>query len=289
LLLALPTLLPDFRERVATYVLALDALVLVTHAVWCIVAGRERVTLTARLAEVVTPYGLGLMVGSVLMVPIGEAREAARRTQCRGHFKQMLLALHNYHDTYFQFPDLASADGQPPRSWRVEVLPFIDQRELREKYDDGAAWDSAANRPVAVTPVSLYRCPSHPFHEAETDPKFSSYSGVRGPKTLFPEGHGLSISDVTDGTSNTIALVESCGRPILWTEPKDVDLSEQTIGVNLPGERPGQSRGVISSPHPHGGHIGLADGSVRWVSDRIDPKVLAALLTATGNDEGGDY
>jgi len=92
------------------------------------------------------------------------------------------------------------------------------------------------------------------------------------------------LKDVTDGVSNTLAIVEACGLPVVWTEPRDVDLAEQRVGVNLPGDQPGRSRGVVSSYHPQGGHVAMADGSVRFMSADIDPGVLRALLSATGGE-----
>jgi hypothetical protein len=99
----------------------------------------------------------------------------------------------------------------------------------------------------------------------------------------------MNLKTVTDGTSNTIAVVEACGHPVVWTEPRDIDLDQQAVGVNLPGEQPGRSRGVVSSYHHAGGHVGLADGSVRFVSEQIDPNVLRALLTATGGEPAGEF
>lgn len=289
LLLILPSLLPDPRDRATAMMLAFDAMIIAVHIVWCIAVSRDSVRLTARLSEIAVPYGVGLLVASVLLVPVTEAREAARRTQCRGHLKQIGLALHNYHGTYSQFPDLASVDGLPPRSWRVELLPFLDHAALRQQYVDADAWDAASNRPVSREWMLIYRCPSHEFEEVADQPKFAAYSGVRGSNTLFPDGRGLPIRKVTDGTSNTIAIVEACGRPVIWTAPHDIDLAQQRVGVNLPGEQPGRSGSAISSYHPRGANVAFADGSVRWVSQDIDPKLLQALLSVNGGETVGDF
>jgi prepilin-type processing-associated H-X9-DG protein len=134
-----------------------------------------------------------------------------------------------------------------------------------------------------------YFCPWSRSKSDIAGRRYSAYFGVRGPNTLFPDGRGLNLRNVTDGTSNTIAIVEACGVPIVWTEPRDIDLAEQDVGVNLPGRQPGQSSGVISSYHPAGGHVAMADGSVRFVSDQIDPQVLKAALTANGGEAPSEF
>ncbi|MEZ6062573.1 MAG: DUF1559 domain-containing protein [Planctomycetaceae bacterium] len=84
-------------------------------------------------------------------------------------------------------------------------------------------------------------------------------------------------------------MVESCGSKVVWTEPRDVDIADAALQVNAPGPEIGESGGVLSSYHVGGAQMGLADGSVRFVSDRIDPNVLKSLLTKSGGEEVGDW
>jgi prepilin-type processing-associated H-X9-DG protein len=93
----------------------------------------------------------------------------------------------------------------------------------------------------------------------------------------FPKG-------VIDGLSYTLMLTEACGQQIVWTEPRDVDMSVSPIGINLDGEVEGRSPGVASSYHPTGCHVLFGDGAVRFLSRTIDPEVLKALITANGNE-----
>lgn len=271
---------------IATFLLALLSAVVALHICWAVSITRPGADLWRRILEVVVPYGIAGMVFFVL-ITVRDSQAGARSAQCRGKLKYLLFGLHNYHDVTGTFPTLATDDELPPRSWRVDLLPYLDHIWLREQYVDQAAWDAEENRPVTHhRPESgfVYDCPSSPRRDDEQGRLFAAYFGVRGPNTLFPDGRASRIKDVTDGTSNTIAIVEACGRPIVWTEPRDIDLAEQAVGVNLPGEQPGRSRGVISSYHHAGGHVGLADGSVRFVSEKIDPNLLRALLSANGGD-----
>jgi len=92
------------------------------------------------------------------------------------------------------------------------------------------------------------------------------------------------IADIVDGTSDTIMIVEACGFPVIWTQPRDIDLAVQTPGINLNGSKPNESDGWISSYHRPGGHVLFADGHVRYLFSTIDPALLKKLMTIDGND-----
>ena len=121
------------------------------------------------------------------------------------------------------------------------------------------------------------------------DRYFTAYAAVTGPQTAFPGCQALPITQITDGASSTIVYGEAPGLKIVWTEPRDIDISLVTMGINLPGTRRGESPGTFSSYHPPGGAtVVFADGSVRFLSERINPAVLKALLTATGGEPVAD-
>jgi hypothetical protein len=108
---------------------------------------------------------------------------------------------------------------------------------------------------------------------------------LRGPHTIGGDGvTAIGFKDITDGTSNTIFAVESCGREILWTEPKDIEVTDNSLGVNLPGDQPGHSRGILASYHAGGAHVLFAAGIVRMVNEKIDPEVLRLLTTRDGGE-----
>jgi prepilin-type processing-associated H-X9-DG protein len=117
---------------------------------------------------------------------------------------------------------------------------------------------------------------------------FTAYAGITGPQTAFPGGKALPIAKFTDGTSNTIVYGEAPGLKIVWTEPRDIDISREPIGIDLPGPRRGESPGTLSSYHSGGATAVFADGSVRFLSNNIKPAVLQALLTATGGESVGN-
>lgn len=113
---------------------------------------------------------------------------------------------------------------------------------------------------------------------------------VEGVGTFGDKNWSSKLSEMTDGTSNTLAVVEAAGLNIVWTEPRDSKVSHSNLGINLTGPTPTESSALISAWHRGGGHVLMADGAARILSHNIDPAVLKALTTVNGNDsiEGWD-
>ena len=107
---------------------------------------------------------------------------------------------------------------------------------------------------------------------------------VYGAGTFGNKGWSGKLSDMADGTSNTLAVVEATGLNIVWTEPRDSQVSGDNLGINLTGPTPTESSALISAWHRGGGHVLLADGSVRYLRHDIDPAVLKALTTVNGGE-----
>jgi hypothetical protein len=241
-----------------------------------------------------------LIVVLVLLVPVGflfllvcsgmltglslpavqAAREAARRAQCTNNLKQIGLAMHNYHDTYKCFPPayIPDEDGEPMHSWRVLILPFMEQGYVYDQYNFDEPWDSPANLALADTMINPYQCPSSPA----SDLSETSYAVIEGPGALFDGPNAYKISDVTDGTSNTIMVVEVAGSGIHWMEPRDLELEQLDLQINGPN-------GDIQSNHPGGVNATIADGSVRFLSETIDSGILDALITRSGGERVGSF
>jgi len=226
-----------------------------------------------------------------LLVPtLGHPAEASNRTQCKNNLKQIMLAHQNNNDFHLRFA--ASSEGVPPHSWRVTLLPFMDQKPVFDQYRFAVPWDDSANLPVATTPMTIFQCPSRvkqvspEFLRDAQQRYFSHYAMLKGAHTA---GTGVTVNQITDGTSNTLLVVEACGVDRVWTNPTDVDIDSQPIGINLPSAARFHSPGWISSHHYDGGHVALVDGSVRFLSKNIDPKVLKALVTMDGGERVGDF
>jgi prepilin-type processing-associated H-X9-DG protein len=208
---------------------------------------------------------------------------------CLSNLKNISVAISDYAtENNGDLPHLTPSVRDVPRSWRVELLPFLRYADVYSRYRFDRAWDSPENLTHAQTFLRAYRCPANP-HRFTPDlaGRFhSDFLAIRGPETAFPDGKGLSLRTIaeSDGLDTTLIIVESCGQRVVWTEPRDVDLSQQVVGANLRGDKPGHSRGVLSSYHTGAINVVLADGSVRGLSANIDPKLLRSILTATGGE-----
>ncbi|MDP6557308.1 MAG: DUF1559 domain-containing protein [Pirellulaceae bacterium] len=227
---------------------------------------------------------LGIMVvcggimAALLLPAVQAAREAARRMECQNHMKQIGLAMHNYHDTYKTFPPayIADEDGEPMRSWRASILPFVEQTPLYDRYDFHVRWNAPENQFAVNTTIPTYTCPSDPaFAEAPTD---TNYVLITGTGTIFEVGKKPTFRYITDGTSNTIMAVEMRGSGINWSEPRDLDI-EAFVAMFGPS-----GSGNRSSPHPGGLNVLMADGSVRFLSFTISQQDARAMATSAGGE-----
>lgn len=144
---------------------------------------------------------------------------AAREAEAKNNLKMFGLAMHNYHDTYGHFPPAFSTDkdGKPLLSWRVLVLPYLEQDALYRKFKLDEPWDSEHNKKLIDEMPELYRAPGSKAEEGKT-----VYLTVRDKNSPFPGAEKLRISSITDGTSNTIMVLEANDATAkTWTKPDD--------------------------------------------------------------------
>lgn len=187
------------------------------------------------LIELLVVIAIIAILIALLLPAVQQAREAARRTQCKNNLKQIGLALHNYHDVSLSFPPGwidQGADGNSVWNWTAAILPQLEQRALYDQLNVGNSppVDALAD-PVRVElmrqPLAAFRCPSDTGPPLNNDPNrlnsgeslaVSNYVGNAGSNRLErfrPDADGLytqninvRIRDVTDGTSNTFAVGE---------------------------------------------------------------------------------
>jgi prepilin-type processing-associated H-X9-DG protein len=210
----------------------------------------------------------------LIATPFRQVREGARRTQCTNNLKQILLAMHNYHSKHSNFPPAysSSADGKPLLSWRVHILPFLDQQQaLYNEFHLDEPWDSPHNKTLISRMPAVYTCPSG--SQALAREGKTSYLVPRGPATAFPGAKGVSLREITDGTSNTIAVVDASDElATTWTKPDDWEVAPDFKTQGLFGH------------HPRGTDFAFADGSVRFLKATVTAKLLEALTTGSGHE-----
>jgi hypothetical protein len=212
-------------------------------------------------------------------------REAVHRSQCKNNLKQIGLALHNYHDKFGCFPPAFVADenGRPLHSWRVLILPFLDQSPLYNKYRFDEPWDGPNNSKLADTILPVYNCPSDDHSGTSSFSMTTNYVAIVGGETAWPESGATAFRDIRDGTSNTLLVVEVANSGIHWIEPRDLHVVQMAPSINA---KSGQG---ISSRHTGGAHGLIADGSVRYIRDILSAKDLRAWLTAHAGDVSKDF
>jgi len=208
---------------------------------------------------------IGVLTG-LLLPAVQAAREAARRMSSQNNIKQLMLAMHNYHDAYRSFPIRAteSKDGKQLLSWRVALLPFVEGAALYQEFHLDEPWDSPHNIKLIPRMPATFK---HPSSQAE--PGHTVYLAPYREDTVW-NLEKPKMGTITDGTSNTLAIVEvQDEHAVPWTKPDDLDLNEL---ANL---------SFLRGPTFQAGYF---DGSVRALSKTIDKAILEALITSQGGE-----
>jgi hypothetical protein len=231
---------------------------------------RRGIRVTTLMVAVLVAGGLFGLVHAV-----DRSREAARVCQCGDNLKQIGLAFLNYHEAYGSFPPayVADAAGKPIHSWRVLILPFLEQSMLYNSYSMAEPWDGPSNRKLLAQRPGIFGCPSR-----DGGGHLTSCVVIVGPKTLFPGSKSRTLGDIRDGASQTFLLVEVSNVNIPWTEPRDLDAETMSWVFDDP------SRPSISSPHERGPNVAFADDSIRVLGLFRPSATLKALATIDGGE-----
>lgn len=201
-----------------------------------------------------------------------KAQEAAKRMQSTNNLKQIALAFHNHASAYgnaFPSPAIVSKDGKALLSWRVKILPFIEQDNLYKQFKLDEPWDSDHNKKLIARMPKVYQNPSAKVENGKT-----TYVVPTGKGSLFPDkAKEVKFPAITDGTSNTILLLEvPSNMAVTWTKPDDWEVgAAEAVEKLLAGVKDGFN-------------AAFADGSVRYIAKKIDLKTLKAVFTPDGGE-----
>lgn len=287
------------------------------------------------LIELLVVIAIIAILIALLLPAVQQAREAARRTQCKNNMKQLGLAFHNYHDVYLSFPPASTIAGvgnnmdrNDAWGWPLRILPYLDQTNLYNQIGVGETLTTphtamsnvidyttanAGSREQLLTQtIPGFLCPSSPglqvnrFQQNLGTLMYSLTSQI----AVYPSAgpYTRAISDITDGTSNTILAGEKslqeqpflsigsnwgnyrpCGsriqivhhaRPINTPFDGTHNATNNCYQENTPNL---VTRAVIASAHVGGAHALMADGAVRFLSENIQSDPLASNSVLTGN------
>lgn len=247
---------------------------------------------------------LGIVAGILILVCGGGGlglyfatqgvRDAANRMKATNDARQINLGVSNYQSVHGAFPTNSySPDGKPLLSWRVHILPFIEQENLYRQFDLTQPWDGATNIRLLSQMPRIY-APVADQKGATASPSQTYYRGFYNPGAMFARNEaqgkigkkfdfenpfdvrtpkGMQMDKIKDGLSNTIVFLEA-GDPIEWTRPDDLDASLGKPFPTLGGARPKADTIIVA----------FADGSVRYVKKSIAESNWRAGTTVAGND-----
>jgi len=254
------------------------------------------------LIELLVSFSIVGVLAALTVPAVQYAREAARRTQCKRNLREMGTALLTFHSRHQRFP--AGRDGFQRRnhSWATRVLPFLDEAVLHGRYDFQKPWYDQSpgtnNLSVAQSDVLVFQCPSSTGDwPGRTDYGGNSGSALTGLKPGFQIGQAwesgvlvalhvgqggnfrrrpVAAAHVTDGTSHTFLVLEDAGR-----SPLEGGLWANGLQCFAHDHGPINSHRSkeIYSEHAWGAHALMTDGSVRFLREDMEPRVIGMLST----------
>ncbi len=257
---------------------------------------------------------IGILIG-MLLPAVQQVREAARRTACQNHLRQIGLGLANYEATHQFFPaGCIECDWRLPAprlqlAWSASLLPFIEQQAVHDQISFQHRFNAIENRDAGRSVLPVYLCPSTATTErtgsttgdknqngqwdAGDNLAFTDYGGLFGvgfsvPEPL-PEHLGVMVyetpvttAEIRDGLSNTAVVGECTGRDgqfqSEWINGQNLFDQRFNIGINE------TQNNELFSDHPGGVNLAFCDGHVSYFDDGIDQDVLIAILTRDGGE-----
>ncbi len=186
----------------------------------------------------------------------------AQRERSRKNLQQIAVAFHDYLDDHGHFPtDITDKSGKPLLSWRVAILPYLDQDFLYSQFKLDEPWDSEHNKKLLPHMPRAFRSPV----QGDGPASETYFQGFAGPGAGFEPGKKLNIGDFADGTSTTLMLAEA-GPPVPWTKPADRPYD------------PKKPLPAMDGPYPDRIITTFWDGSVIDLKWNMDEKTYRLLI-----------
>jgi hypothetical protein len=284
----------SFRLQTIFYVVAIFASSLATFGLWGVVLAasvvvfwyvilRGSANAKRALAMFVVAAIVCLVIVSLFLPAISIATPFARMYSCLNNLKQISTALLLYRDANGSFPPSARVDGNGngTLSWRVLILPHIEEVQLYRTFDLSKSWNSPGNRAATSTSIVEYLCPDEPSNAPTTN-----YFAITGPKTAWRQGRGVTKQEIGDGPENTIVVIEAHRPKVNWAEPSDLTFEDAVELLAKPasvGDGHPIDHGFFFKPATYR-NVAFADGSAMNIKVPLSRDMAEALLTANGRE-----
>ncbi|MBY0229411.1 MAG: DUF1559 domain-containing protein [Gemmataceae bacterium] len=191
------------------------------------------------------------------------ARMRSLESDDANNLKQLVLAFHNHEATFGKLPAQAICDkaGKPLLSWRVAILPYLEQTLLYEQFKKDEPWDSPHNKKLIPRMPRIYLAPGR----KDLKPGETPYQVFTGRETPFDRSDLMrKFITIADGLSNTVAIAEAA-KGVAWTRPEDLAVTEKELPK-------------LGGQFPKWFHAAMFDGSVRKIRRDFDPKAMRLLI-----------
>jgi uncharacterized protein DUF1559 len=209
--------------------------------------------------------------GESILPSYVSTRSSIHRRTCSDRMKRIVLAMLLYEREHGVLPPAHTVDGDssPLHSWRVLLLPYLDEKKLYDKIRPEEPWDSPHNSQFHDETVEYYQCPV-----AELPPGRTTFAVVVGPDLLFEGADPKTLSSFGPKSANMVLVVER-KQDVCWMNPTcDMLQVHAEEGVN---SQYGSGAG-IDSHHEFGANVGLRSGAVRFMSGTVDVDLFGELL-----------
>jgi len=221
---------------------------------------------------------IGLAAGLLAAAPVKKKRNKdfgpvtdEQKKLVVENMKQLMLAMHNYECVYGTLPtDTIDAEDKPLLSWRVHLLPYLEELPLYEQFKLDEAWDSANNKPLLEKMPKIFA----PVRVETEEPYCTFLQGFLGDDALFHTDRTKKRNLIAfiDGIANTVGLVEA-KEPLPWSKPGDIPFDSKTALPELGGQLGGDF------------YIALCDCSVRFVNSKtFKPEAFKEAITISGGE-----